>query len=153
MPSRQFGVKLGETHIIRNAGGRTPDAFRSLVISQQMLATEEIIVIQHTNCGMLTFTDEQARSRIQTQLELGDDSKGAQELKQLEFLPFSDLEENVRRDVQFLKDSELIKTDKVSGFVVRYAVVSSRVKMRWILTWVVHVSQFDVSAQRLKRIV
>lgn len=115
----QFGVSLGETHIIRNAGGRTPDAFRSLVISQQMLGTEEIVVIQHTDCGMVTFTNEQARVRIAAQLALDGASQGAADLRAMEFLPFSDLEENVRRDVQFLKDSQLVKSDKVSGFVVR----------------------------------
>lgn len=124
MPSRQFGVRLGETHIIRNAGGRAPDALRSLVISQQMLATEEIIVVQHTDCGMLTFTNEQGRERISNNLHLQPGSKGEQQLNNIDFLPFTDLEENVRRDVQFLKDSELIRSDRISGFVVRLFCVS-----------------------------
>lgn len=158
LPSVQFGVNLGESHIIRNAGGRTPDAFRSLVISQQMLGTEEIIVVQHTDCGMLTFTDEQARKRIQTSLQLPDGSQGTRELDSLQFLPFSDLEENVRRDVQFLKDSQLVKSDKVSGFVVRSSPARLYAHMHVLVCVLTPLGvlsgvQLDVSTQRLKRIV
>ena len=58
-PARALGLEEGDAHVIRNAGGRADDAMRSLVISQQLLGTREIVVIHHTDCGMLTFTDEQ----------------------------------------------------------------------------------------------
>src|SRR6476620_3530955 len=60
-----LGLRTGDAHIIRNAGGlATDDAIRSLVISQQLLGTEEVIVIEHTGCGMLTFDDEAVRERL-----------------------------------------------------------------------------------------
>ena len=60
-----LGLRTGDAHIIRNAGGlATDDAIRSLVISQHLLGTEEIIVIEHTGCGMLTFEDEPVREQI-----------------------------------------------------------------------------------------
>ena len=60
-----LGLRTGDAHIIRNAGGlATDDAIRSLVISQHLLGTEEIIVIEHTGCGMLTFEDEPVRQKI-----------------------------------------------------------------------------------------
>src|SRR5947209_16192652 len=58
-PARFLGLEEGDAHVIRNAGGRAADAIRSLVISQQLLGTREIVVIHHTDCGMLTFTDAQ----------------------------------------------------------------------------------------------
>lgn len=121
LPSVQFGVDAGETHVIRNAGGRTSDAFRSLIISQQLLGTDEIIVIQHTDCGMLTFTNEQAQELISSQLALDENSQETKDLRATDFLPFPNLEANIRNDVQFLKDSRLVKTNKVAGFIVRAA--------------------------------
>jgi carbonic anhydrase len=56
-PARVLGLEEGDAHVIRNAGGRAADAVRSLVISQQLLGTREVVVIHHTDCGMLTFTD------------------------------------------------------------------------------------------------
>src|ERR1700758_2350300 len=61
-----LGLREGDAHVIRNAGGVvTDDAIRSLAISQRLLATEEIMLIHHTGCGMLTFTDDEFRSSIQ----------------------------------------------------------------------------------------
>ena len=56
-PARALGLEEGDAHVIRNAGGRAADALRSLIISQQLLGTREVVVIHHTDCGMLTFTD------------------------------------------------------------------------------------------------
>jgi carbonic anhydrase len=56
VPARIFGLEEGDAHVIRNAGGRTPEALRSLVISERLLGTEAVMVVQHTDCGMLTFT-------------------------------------------------------------------------------------------------
>src|SRR5256886_9553698 len=62
-----LGLKEGDAHVIRNAGGgATDDAIRSLTISQRLLGTDEIILIHHTDCGMLTFTDDQVKAQIQT---------------------------------------------------------------------------------------
>jgi carbonic anhydrase len=100
-PSQFLGLDLGDAHVIRNAGGRaSEDAIRSLVISQRLLGTREIVVIHHTDCGMLTFTNEQLASQVQR--DLGVDVSGR------DFLPFDDLEKSVRDDVSILRESPLI---------------------------------------------
>src|SRR5215467_16010686 len=82
-PARFLGLELGDAHVIRNAGGRaSDDALRSLAISQQLLGTREVVVIHHTDCGMLTFTDPQLREKIRN--DLGTDTDQ-------EFLSFTDL--------------------------------------------------------------
>src|ERR1700732_1703016 len=58
-PARALGLEEGDAHVIRNAGGRAADAIRSLIISQQLLGTREIVIVHHTDCGMLTFNDGQ----------------------------------------------------------------------------------------------
>lgn len=95
--------------MIRNAGGRAPEALRSLLISQQLLNTQEILVIQHTDCGMLTFTADQARQLVANNLALEPGSQAAKTLNELQFLEFANLEANVKADVEFLKKNELIK--------------------------------------------
>src|ERR671926_896502 len=67
-PARFLGLAEGDAHVIRNAGGRAADAIRSLVISQQFLGTREGVVIHHTDCGMLTFTDDQLRQKLRDDL-------------------------------------------------------------------------------------
>jgi carbonic anhydrase len=117
IPSRQLGLEEGDAHVIRNAGGRTRDALRSLVISQRLLGTNEIAVIHHTDCGMLTFTNPELHARVKQ--DLGADSSG------IDFLPFSDVEESVREDVNFLLSSPLIaRAILIRGFV--YDVQSGR---------------------------
>src|ERR1700738_1039597 len=65
-PNKILGLEEGDAHVIRNAGGvATDDAIRSLVISQRLLGTQEIILIHHTDCGMLTFTDDEVKGKIQ----------------------------------------------------------------------------------------
>src|SRR5215469_4223100 len=99
-PAKFLGLQEGDAHVIRNAGGRaSADALRSLVISQRLLGTREVVVIHHTDCGMLTFSNEQLRDRIRQ--ELGADAGG------IDFLPFSNLEESVRQDVATLRTSPL----------------------------------------------
>lgn len=103
-PEKFLGLDLGDAHMIRNAGGRaSDDAIRSLVISQRLLDTKEIIVIHHTDCGMLTFTNEQLAAKVQQ--DLGVDVSGQ------DFLPFADLEQSVRDDVATLRASPLIPKD------------------------------------------
>src|SRR5579883_3554536 len=87
-PARALGLEEGDAHVIRNAGGRAKDAIRSLAISQQLLGTREVVVIHHTDCGMLTFTDQQLREKIRSDLGVDTDQ---------EFLPFSDLEQKIGR--------------------------------------------------------
>src|SRR4051794_24223651 len=64
VPSEQFGLEAGDAHVIRNAGGRARDALRSLVISERLLGTNEIAVIHHTDCGMLTFTNPDLHAKV-----------------------------------------------------------------------------------------
>jgi len=110
-PAAFLGLELGHAHVIRNAGGRaSDDAIRSLVISQRLLGTTEIVVIHHTDCGMLTFTNEDLAKKIRSELDV--DVSGR------DFLPFSDLEQSVRDDLVILRASPLIPRDiPVSGAV------------------------------------
>jgi carbonic anhydrase len=109
-PSRAFGLKAGDAHIIRNAGGRARDALRSLVISQRLMGTNEVAIIHHTDCGSLRFTNEDIHAKV-TQ-DLGADSS------KIDFLQFTDLKESVREDIAFLLSSPLIPADVlVRGFI------------------------------------
>jgi carbonic anhydrase len=103
-PEKFLGLDIGDAHVIRNAGGRaSEDAIRSLVISERLLGTTEIVVVHHTDCGMLTFTNQQLAEKIKQ--DIGADV-GARD-----FLPFSDLEQSVRDDVATLRQSPLIPKD------------------------------------------
>jgi carbonic anhydrase len=110
-PAKALGLEEGDAHVIRNAGGRaSPDALRSLIISHKLLGTREFLVIHHTDCGMLTFTNEQLREQLRRDLDA--------DASTIDFLPFSDLDESVRQDVAAIRTSPLIPTDiPVSGFV------------------------------------
>lgn len=109
-PEKALGLAIGDAHVIRNAGGRAEDAIRSLVISQRLLGTSEIVVLHHTDCGMLTFSNEQLAAKVQA--DLGADVSGR------DFLPFSDLEQSVRDDVAILRASPLIPGDiPISGAI------------------------------------
>jgi len=113
-PAKALGLKEGDAHVIRNAGGLAAEAIRSLAISQELLGTREIVVIHHTDCGMLTFTDDVIRQRLTESLgpEAGALAAG------MDFLPFSDVEESVRKDLAALKASPLIRPDTpIAGFV------------------------------------
>ena len=116
-PARALGLEEGDAHVIRNAGGRAADAIRSLVISQQLLGTREVIIVHHTDCGMLTFTDEQLRNQVEKNL-------GARPSQP--FLAFGDLEQSVRDDIEEVKASPyLLKDVTVRGFI--YDVRTGRV--------------------------
>ena len=110
-PEEFLGLELGDAHVIRNAGGRvSDDAIRSLVISERLLGTEEIVVIHHTDCGMVTFRNEDLAAKIKQDLDV--DASG------YDFLPFSDLEKGLREDVEKIRASELIPDDiEVHGAV------------------------------------
>ncbi|PGH13717.1 hypothetical protein AJ80_06222 [Polytolypa hystricis UAMH7299] len=123
-PAAAYGIDLGDAHVIRNAGGNALDALRSIVISQQLLGTREIILIKHTGCGMLTFTNEEAHAL--TEQTIGEQVRD--ELAALgDFQAFPDLEEAVRRDIELLKSRALVLKDiPISGWV--YEVETGKVR-------------------------
>jgi carbonic anhydrase len=109
-PYGALGLAEGDSHVIRNAGGVvSPDVIRSLAISQRLLGTSEIILIHHTDCGMLTFTDDGFKADIQA--ETGIKPEWAAE-------SFNDLATDVRQSIARIKASPFIPhTDQVRGFV------------------------------------
>jgi carbonic anhydrase len=109
-PYGALGLAEGDAHVIRNAGGVvTDDEIRSLAISQRLLGTEEILLIHHTDCGMLTFTDDQFAQKLQD--ETGETPAWSANT-------FPDLEGDVRDSIARIKDSPFIpNTDSVRGFV------------------------------------
>ena len=112
-----FGLEVGDAHIIRNAGGIvTDDEIRSLAISQHMLGTEEVIVVQHTDCGLLGFTDDEFAQLLE---------EHAGQRPEWAAGTFSELEESVRAACAMIRTSPFIpRTDSVRGFV--YDVGSGR---------------------------
>src|ERR1700761_2695015 len=114
-----LGLAEGDAHVIRNAGGVvTDDGIRSLAISQRLLGTEEIILIHHTGCGMLTFTDDEFRNSIEE--ETGIRPEWAAE-------SFSDLDADVRQSIARIKASPFIpRKDSIRGFV--YEVETGRLR-------------------------
>jgi carbonic anhydrase len=110
LPSRAFGLEEGDAHVIRNAGGRARDALRSLIISQRLLGTREIAVIHHTDCGMLTFSNRDLRTKLREDL--------GQDTGEFDFLPFRDLDSSVREDIEFLLATQLLDPATIiRGFV------------------------------------
>ena len=118
-PAGALGLHEGDAHVIRNAGGVvTDDEIRSLAISQNLLGTEEIILIHHTDCGMLTFTDEQFADRLQ---------EATGERPDWSAQAFPDLEGNVRESIAKLKESPFLPNkSSIRGFV--YEVESGKLR-------------------------
>jgi len=104
-PEAALGLSIGDCHLIRNAGGRvSDDALRSLALSQQLLGTNEIYIIHHTDCGMLTFKNEDIRGLLKERLgAAAGEAAGA-----IDFLPFPELEQYVLDDIAIVKNSPLI---------------------------------------------
>ncbi|MFQ5989263.1 MAG: beta-class carbonic anhydrase [Candidatus Methylomirabilales bacterium] len=99
-----LGLKVGDAHILRNGGGIvTDDVIRSLILSYRFLGTREIFVINHTGCGLLGLYDDQLRKELA--METGTDTGG------LEFFGFRDLESNVRRQLEKIRESPFIPKD------------------------------------------
>lgn len=136
--ARALGLEEGDAHVIRNAGGRASDALRSIVISQQLLGTREIVIVHHvrtvdclslpkisglthfnlqTDCGMLTLTDEVIRGKIRSELK--------QDADHIAFLPFGDLEQSVLDDIRVLKESPLVLDVPITGYI--YEVESGKI--------------------------
>ena len=105
-----LGLALGDAHVIRNAGGvATDDAIRSLVISQRLLGTEEIVLIHHTDCGMLTFSEHEVKSQIEQET-------GIRPAFALE--AFSDADDDVRQSIARIQASPFIpRKSSIRGFV------------------------------------
>ncbi|KAK6358558.1 hypothetical protein TWF730_007885 [Orbilia blumenaviensis] len=109
-PAAALGIDLGDAHVIRNAGASAVDGLRSVIISEQLLGTNEILLIKHTGCGMLTFTNDDAHALVQK--NLGADSTG------IDFLTFPELNQAVKDDVKFLKDSKFVpQSVNISGWI------------------------------------
>ena len=119
LPSKLLGLEEGDAHVIRNAGGVvTDDEIRSLAISQRLLGTEEIVLIHHTDCGMLTFTDDDFKRQVQD--DTGIKPEWAAE-------SFTDLDEDVRQSAARIKASPFIPNrENVRGFV--YEVESGKLR-------------------------
>jgi carbonic anhydrase len=109
-PARLLGLQEGDAHVIRNAGGVvTEDAIRSLAISQNLLGTEEIVLIQHTDCGMLNFTDDEFKRQLEEKYGVRPDWDSE---------AFSDLEDNVRASLDRIKESPFIPNKhSIRGFI------------------------------------
>ena len=115
-PAKALGLEEGDAHVIRNAGGLVNDeAIRSLVISHHLLGTQEAIVIGHTDCGMLTFTNDDIHGK------LGPESES------IDFQPFPDLDARVRQSVETIRSAPLLPDAfRATGFV--YDVKTGRLK-------------------------
>jgi carbonic anhydrase len=109
-PAKVLGLEHGDAHVIRNAGGViTDDEIRSLAISQHLLDTEEIVLIHHTDCGMLGISDDEFARRLE-------DACGEQ--PDWTARAFDDLEESVRDSIRMIQDSPFVpRTDNVRGYV------------------------------------
>jgi carbonic anhydrase len=114
-----LGLEEGDAHVIRNAGGViTDDEVRSLTISQRLLGTREVILIHHTDCGMLTFSDDELKAQIHEEVGLK---------PHFSMESFSDLEEDVRQSIARIKTSPFVPhKESVRGFV--YEVETGRLR-------------------------
>ena len=109
-PAKVFGLDEGDAHVIRNAGGlAADDAIRSLIISHQLLGTEEVFVAAHTDCGMLTFTNDECHALLR-------DRSGA-DASAIDFLPFPDLARSVHESVTKIRQSPFLQGIPVSGWI------------------------------------
>ena len=138
-PAAHLGIKEGEPHVIRNAGGvafvstyhlqwydsdrlQSKEALRSLIISQQLLGTREIAVFHHTGCGMLTFTNESLKDSLKQKYP-----SSSQEIDSINFLSFGNLEQSVKDDVDFLTKHPLVLDETtITGWV--YEVETGKVR-------------------------
>jgi carbonic anhydrase len=118
-PARMLDLEEGDAHVIRNAGGViTDDALRSLAISQNLLGTEEVVLIKHTDCGMLTLSDDEFADRLERETGSRPEWRAH---------AFSDLEQAVRDGVERIRSSPFVpRADRVRGFV--YEVETGRLR-------------------------
>lgn len=119
-PAKALGLEEGDAHVIRNAGGiASDDALRSLVISHHLLGTREALVIGHTDCGMVTFTNDELRETLRERRGL--------DATHLDFQPFPEVSTRVAASLRRLRESGLLPDDfGLHGFV--YAVETGRLE-------------------------
>ena len=119
-PEKFLGLSIGDAHVIRNAGGRVSgDVIRSLIVSARLLRTREFVVIHHNDCSMLTFSNADLHQHLASETGL--------DATHIDFLPFSDITDSVREDVDALRSSPYLPTDSVvSGLM--YDVFSGRIE-------------------------
>jgi carbonic anhydrase len=110
-PARFLGLEPGDAHVIRNAGGLvTEDAIRSLVISHWLLGTQEVAVIAHTDCGMLTFSNDDLRARLRSEADA--------DASEVDFRPFVDLRESVRESLRAVREAPFLPDSlELSGWI------------------------------------
>ena len=113
-PAHALGLEEGDAHVIRNAGGvATDDALRSLVISNRLLGTDTAYVVGHTQCGMISFTNEELYTRLEHE---------GVEARWLDFLPFTEIKASVRASVLRLRETPLLPDEyRVEGFLLDLA--------------------------------
>ena len=118
-PAKLLGLNDGDAHVIRNAGGVvSDDALRSLALSQHLMGTEEIVLIHHTDCGLLNITDDEFAARLEAE---------AGETPDWPIHAFDDLEQNLRASIAKLEQSPFVPhTDKITGYV--YEVETGRLR-------------------------
>jgi carbonic anhydrase len=118
-PAKFLGLEEGDAHVIRNARGLvTDDALRSLVISHWLLGTEEVAVLAHSDCGMLTFSNDDLLAKLRSEADA--------DASEVDFKPFADLEDSVRASLLAIRESALLPDSiEVSGWV--YDVRSGRI--------------------------
>ena len=110
---RMFGLEIGEAHVIRVGGGRTPDALRSLVASEHVLGTKEVMVVHHTDCG---FTKAPSEDMVRKEVRA---SLGGLAVGHFAFMPITEgLEQSVKDDVEFLRQNPYIRKDaEITGWI------------------------------------
>jgi carbonic anhydrase len=118
-PNKLLGLSDGDAHVIRNAGGVvSDDALRSLALSQHLMGTEEIVLIHHTDCGLLNITDDEFAARLEAE---------AGETPDWPIHAFDDLEQNLRASIAKLEQSPFVPhTDKITGY--EYEVETGRLR-------------------------
>lgn len=102
VPESHLGIRVGDAHLIRNAGGRVSEAIRSLAMSQVLLGTEEVALIHHTDCGLLSLSEDEVHKRFA--------AKGI-ETAGIDFLTFTDLRQSVLDDIAIYRSSPLLRQD------------------------------------------
>ena len=118
-PLAALGLELGDAHVLRNAGAvATEDVLRSLAISTRLLGTREVVVIGHTDCGMVDFTNEEIRARL---------AADGVDAAELEFYPFADLEDSVLASAERVRESPLLEPG-VAVSALLYDVATGRLR-------------------------
>jgi carbonic anhydrase len=118
-PGKLLGLSDGDAHVIRNAGGVvSDDALRSLALSQHLMGTEEIVLIHHTDCGLLNITDDEFAAKLEAETGTTPDWRAH---------AFDDLEQNLRTSIERLKQSPFVpRTDNIKGYI--YEVETGRLR-------------------------